>query len=146
MELLLTIKEKDIFKDCKEQSNIDYKLRIAPRAVLFDNDNKVALLHVAKYDYYKLPGGGKEPSEDLIEALKRECYEECGCNIEVTGEIGQILEYRDRIALKHETYGFLAKVVGEKKEPLFVQDERNSNYKLLWLDLDKAIELVANSK
>ena len=145
MKLLATIREEDIFEGYSKDADIDYNLRIAPRAVIFDKD-KVALLHVGKYNYYKLPGGGKRPGEDMIDALKRECYEECGCNIEVIGEIGYILEYRDRIALKHETHGFLAKAIGEKKEPIFTQNERNSEYKLLWVDLDKAIELVVNSK
>lgn len=146
MEPLATIKEKEIFPDYQTIFEIEYKLRVAPRAVLLDSKNKIALLYVGKYNYHKLPGGGKRPGEDMENALKRECYEECGCNIEVVKYIGKILEYRDRIALKHETHGFLAKVVGEKKEPIFTQDERNSEYKLLWVDLDTAIGLMTNAK
>lgn len=141
MQLLATIREEDIFPNYLKQSNIKYETRIAPRAVLFDGD-KVAILHVGKYNYYKLPGGGKKPGESLELALKRECLEECGCDIEITGEIGSIVEYRDRNSQKQETFCFLAKVVGNKKEPSLTADEKKSEYSLLWVDLDHAIDLV----
>lgn len=93
-----------------------------------------------------MPGGGKRPGEDMENALKRECYEECGCNIEIVSGIGEIVEYRDMISQKHETHGFIVRVVGAKKEPVFTEYERNSEYKLSWVDLDEAIKLVADSK
>lgn len=33
--------------------------------------------------YYVLPGGGQDHQEDLFEALRRECMEEIGCQIEI---------------------------------------------------------------
>lgn len=60
-----------------------YQVREAARAIVLDENNMIALLHVSRDGYYKLPGGGIEDSEDPVDALKRECREEIGCEIEV---------------------------------------------------------------
>ncbi len=73
-----------------------FAVRTAARAIVFDENNNIALLHATKYDYFKLPGGGIEKGEDPESAMRRECLEEIGCNVEVTGELGTILEYRKR--------------------------------------------------
>lgn len=41
-----------------------FAVREAVRAVVFDYEGNIALLHVAKKNYYKLPGGGIEGAED----------------------------------------------------------------------------------
>lgn len=41
-------------------------------------DGKVLMIHSRKYDYYKFPGGGIEPGEEMIAALCREVAEESG--------------------------------------------------------------------
>lgn len=48
--------------------------------------------------FYLLPGGGQEPGENLIDALKRECMEEVSADISV-GDIRFIREY---IGKNHE--------------------------------------------
>ncbi|TCL62757.1 8-oxo-dGTP pyrophosphatase MutT (NUDIX family) [Hydrogenispora ethanolica] len=49
-------------------------------------------------DFYLLPGGGQEPFETLHEALRRECREEIGAEIEI-GDLRYIREY---IGKNHE--------------------------------------------
>lgn len=71
-----------------EEEARDYSVREAVRAVVIDENNLIALLHVAEKQYYKLPGGGIEGTEDKATALARECLEEIGSGIEVVGEIG----------------------------------------------------------
>ncbi len=41
-------------------------------------DGRVAMVHSAKYDYYKFPGGGIEPGETPVQAMIRETLEEAG--------------------------------------------------------------------
>ena len=42
--------------------------------------------------FYMLPGGGQEPGETMIDALKRECLEELGVEV-VPGDIELVREY-----------------------------------------------------
>ena len=59
MKLLKTIHTKDLFDDALVYTG-KYKLRKAGRAIIFDDENNIALLNVSKKNYHKLPGGGVE--------------------------------------------------------------------------------------
>jgi len=150
MKLLKTIKEKDIFPD-SELSNKEsgYITRKAVRAVVFDKDNKIALLKISKHNYFKLPGGGVENGEDSFAALKRECLEEIGCQIIVKDEIGKILEFREFDPggkLQQESFCYLAYINGEKGEPSFTEEEIKGGFQLLWVSLKDAISLLKTSR
>ena len=47
-------------ENVSEEEVKNYSVREAVRAVVFDEDKKVALLYVSKENYYKIPGGGIE--------------------------------------------------------------------------------------
>ena len=72
-------------ENATDDEMLEFSVRESARAVVIDNDGNVALLHVAKKEYYKLPGGGIEGSEDKISSLLRECKEEIGCDVSVLG-------------------------------------------------------------
>lgn len=146
MKLLKTTKEQDIFPDAILNPQIKYRLRKAARAVIFDKDDKICLLNVSKRHHHKLPGGKMEPGEDAIRALKREAKEETGCEIEIVKEIGRIREYRDRFSQISDSDCYLVQVKGKKGEPVFTASEKEKGFKLLWVDLDKAIDLLKNDK
>ena len=129
-----------------EEEVQNYKIREASRAVVFDNENKVALLHATKYNYFKLPGGGIENVENPEAALKRECLEEIGCNIEIIKELGTILEYRKKFNIKQISYCYTAKVVGEKGNPQLMQDEIEEGFQTVWLPIEVALNKVSNGK
>lgn len=124
----------------------NYKVRSAARAIVYDKDGLVALLHATKNFYYKLPGGGIEPNETNEQALQRECIEEIGCNVETIREVGSTLEYRKQFNLKQISYCYIAKVVGEKGNPKLEPDEIAEGFETVWLTLDEAIKRVGESK
>ena len=87
-------------ENVSEEEAAKYKTREAARAIVFDDDNLIALLHATKNFYYKLPGGGIEAGETKEDALKRECKEEIGCNVEIIKELGSTVEYRKKHGIK----------------------------------------------
>ncbi len=70
-------------------------------------DNKIAMMHSLKYDYYKLPGGGIEGNESLEETLVREVCEESG-----------LVVLRDTI----KEFGYVRRIEKGKIEDIFLQD------------------------
>jgi ADP-ribose pyrophosphatase YjhB (NUDIX family) len=113
---------------------------------VLDQDNNVALLHATKTDYYKLPGGGLDDDTDKVIALKRECQEEIGCNVEVLGEIGLVNEWRKFCNLHQISYCYLARVVGEKGVPDLTEDEIAEGFETVWLPYNEALDILRESK
>ncbi len=136
MKFLREIKDEKIDK---KQTNL--KIRKAVRAVLFDSHNLMPILFVSKENYYKLPGGGIEKNENNRQALKREIKEETGCKIEVSAEIGKIIEFRPykNLVLKQISYCYLGKIT-EKGKTAFTEKEIKNGFQLIWISLDEAIK------
>jgi 8-oxo-dGTP pyrophosphatase MutT (NUDIX family) len=124
----------------------NYRIREAARAIVFDDDKLVALLYSTINHYYKLPGGGIEIGETKEDALKRECQEEIGCNIDIISEVGLTVEYRKQFGLKQISYCYLAKLIGEKGNPTLEPDEIEEGFKTVWLPLSEALISVKESK
>ena len=142
MQLLKIIRHSDLFlcdgpKDLKE-----FEKRKAARAAVFDNEKNIAILKVGKHNYHKLPGGGVEEGENLAMALAREILEEIGCKISVVGEVGKIIEYRDKWNLEQESYCYLAKLVSKKGQSDFTKEEKENGFAVLWVSLNEAIEKI----
>lgn len=69
-------------------------IRTAARAVIV-NEGKILLTeNTDEYGniYYLIPGGGQNHNETIVDALKRECKEEIGAEVEV-GDILFVYEY-----------------------------------------------------
>jgi 8-oxo-dGTP pyrophosphatase MutT (NUDIX family) len=142
MTILRTINSEN----ATEEEVVKYRTREAARAVVFDSEGKIGLLHVSKVHYHKLPGGGIDEGENIEQALRRECREELGCEIEIGEEIGQIIEYRKIFGLKQTSFVYMAKLVGEKGQPNFMEDELAEGFEIKWVGLDEALDLLRADK
>jgi len=138
MELIKTISDIDDLENAK------CRIREASRAILFDENKLIPLFFVSKNNYHKLPGGGIDSGESILEALNREILEEVGSTIKVNGEVGSILEYRaEQENLKQTSYCFYSDIVS-KGEPDFTDHELSNGFELIWVSLDDAISLLEN--
>ena len=140
MKLIRTIHDSDLGMDFLAPD--DYKERKAARAIVFDGEKDVALLHVTKNKYHKLPGGGIEQGEDIKTALRREALEEIGCAIGNIRDLGIIEEYRNKFALHQTSYFFLADVAGEKGTPHLEEGEIADGFKTEWMSLNDAVKTL----
>lgn len=124
--------------------------RTAVRAILINNDNKIAILHKKNKNEYKLVGGGVDEGEDYEEALKRETLEEAGCKIEILNELGYIEEYRGKMNFKQTSYVYIAKVIEDTKVLHLTQKEIDEGSEICWFEpkeaLDKICECYNNIK
>lgn len=141
MELLKEIYEEDLGLK-KSKINIAYKVRKAARAVLLNELGQVALLYVSNGNYHKLPGGGMEKEEDVSKALEREVLEEVGALISIDGEIGTIIEYRNKFRQLQISYCYFCKTKGELRKPSFTKEEIDNGFSLKWMDLESAIDKI----
>ncbi len=129
-------------ENATEKEVASFRNRTAIRAVVYDSRENIGILSVEKQKYHKLPGGGKEDGESDYETLKRECLEELGCDIEILGEVGKIIEYRKMFNIKQTAICYLAKVVGQKGKPFFTEEETKNEFCIKWLSVEEAIFLL----
>lgn len=120
-----------------------YRIREAVRAIVVDEQNAVALLHVTAEAYYKIPGGGIKHKEDHESALQRECLEEIGSEVEVLAELGFIVEWRKFCNLKQISYCYFAKLKGKKGTPRYTQKELSQGFKQLWVPYNEAVQRIS---
>ena len=80
--------------------------RPSVRGIIF-KDDKIALVHSKKYDYYKFPGGGCKKGENQIETLIREVQEETGLVV---------------IPSSVKEYGMVHRIQKGDIDDIFVQD------------------------
>lgn len=120
-----------------------FEQRLAARAIVEDGEGKIALLHVANHGYYKLPGGGIDEGEAIVDALHRECLEEIGCAIGDITELGIIDEYRKEKHFHQTSYCYAAKVAGEKGKPQFTESELERGCEAVWVDKAQTLGLLS---
>lgn len=142
-EIILTLDEHETNALVDATKRDEYRIRYAVRAVIFDGNGAVPLLHAVVRNYYKLPGGGVDDNEDLHTALKRELEEEIGSCAMITRELGQILEWRDSERLKQVSFCYTAILQGDKGIPRFTEKELAGGFEVVWAtDIKHALSLV----
>ena len=147
MKLLLEISDKDVNNGLVERFDKPYILRKAARAIVINDKNEIAFQFVSKHNYHKLPGGGINKGETILEGLRREIREETGCeDIDITSEVGMIIEYRNEINILQISYCYFARPLGKIFKPEYEKEELEDGFEPLWVSIDKAIELLNNDQ
>ncbi|MCH5198314.1 MAG: NUDIX domain-containing protein [Oscillospiraceae bacterium] len=140
MRLLFEMDKKD-YAECTHSF-----VRNSARSIIISN-NKVAMIHSLKYDYYKFPGGGIEDGENPIDAMIRETKEEAGLEVkpETVKEYG--LVHRIQKSDSDETECFVQDnyyYLCEANENAVSQDlddyEEKEEYTLEFIDPETAIK------
>lgn len=128
----------------------DHK-RIVVRAVLLNDKNEVALLHVISDDIFghrdcfELPGGGKKRNEGFHQGVLREIVEETGFKGKIIKFLAKVDDFYNLIHRNNQNYYYLVRIseyVGEHKE----EYEKHVIQELVFVDIDTAIRLMDNVK
>jgi len=143
MKVLATITEQDVSPAAPVIDTANFSHRKAVRAVVLDDAGQIALLHVSRKGYHKLPGGGIDEGENMHAALERELLEEIGCKARLIAEVGEVREYRDEWQQYQESYCFLAKLEGDQKPSEFTEEEQGDGFEPIWAkSIDDAIAIL----
>ena len=118
------------------------RIRMAARGIVFNNENKVAVLNKQNKNEYKLVGGGIENNEDPKEAFLREVLEEAGCRVQIDDFLGTIREERTYHNFIQTSHVYIAHVIEDTKHLNLTEKEIAEGGRLLWLDLDDAIKVI----
>lgn len=146
MQLLTTIKAKDVDPNSPHFEYESFTYRPAVRAVVQDEDGRIALMYIKKWDYYMLPGGGIDEGEDNEHALSREILEELGCEVEVKEVLGKIETYFDRWQQKQVDYCFVAQKLKNANAASLSPFENEERFEQVWAqDLQHAYHLLTQS-
>lgn len=146
MKKITELRQQDLDENYQPRSEMVYEDRYASRAVLEDDSGRIALMHVQKRDYYKLPGGGVEPGESAEEALHRELREEVGATGRIESEIGSVEEWRDNKKMHGISQAYYVKVVGTVGQPSFTDHEIAEGFAVEWVpSISDAIEKVSRA-
>ncbi len=136
MKKLIVIKDKDIGAIEKK---IAYHMRYSARGIV-RHKRQIALLHVQKFDYYKLPGGGMESTETPEQGFLREVKEEVGAEVKIVKKIGETEEFRSHTKTHQISYCLVADVI-KMGAPSFEADEIADGFKVVWMPIEEALPL-----
>lgn len=126
----------------------DY-LRVSARAVVLNDEGKIALTHIqaddkfGHRDYYELPGGGVKKGESIYQAVQREIEEELGFKTLLVAEIGEVHDFYNLIKQENRSLYFLLHA-GEYSGNHLEERESHLIKEIIWVTLEEAIELYKN--
>ena len=108
-------------------------------------DEKIAMIYVAKHNFYAFPGGGVDDGETIINALIRETAEEAGLIIKPSSiiEFGKTVEIRkdrkvDGIYERHDHF-YLCDVEDKSVKQRLSENEIEYGHQFVYVSIDEAI-------
>lgn len=121
--------------------------RPSARGIIFSKDNKIALVHSKKYNYYKFPGGGIHEDEDKVTAMIREVQEETGLKVipSTVQEYGYVKRVQKSKVLKETvflqySYYYKCEVEEELVSQKLDDYEKEAEFELKFVTLEEAIK------
>ncbi|MGN0469327.1 MAG: NUDIX hydrolase [Acutalibacteraceae bacterium] len=135
------------------QNNDSVFRRPSVRGIIFNDDNKIALVYSKNEKYYKFPGGGIHKDEDKKEALIREVREEVGLIVipESICEFGSVMRRQKSNISPHtifeqENFYYTCKVKNQIVEQNLDEYEAEAGFILRFVSLDEAISVNSSYK
>jgi len=139
MRTILVLDEKNYTDDMPVME------RFGVRAII--QKEGLFAMQQSKNGEYKIPGGGMDKGETIMQALVREVQEETGLIVkpESIKELGEILEVRRDIFDGNKKYiahslHFSCEVEEEIVETAMTESEKARGFHLAWADIDTIIE------
>lgn len=123
-------------------------IRISAKAIIIDNDKLLLTKNQDDEGYFYLfPGGGQEHGETLEQAVRRECLEEVGEQVEV----GSLVFIREYIGKNHEhasfdydfhqvEHYFICNIENGQSEKTKPTNPDTNQVGLEWLPIDKLLD------
>ncbi|MFP9129172.1 NUDIX domain-containing protein [Niallia sp. BSM11] len=123
-------------------------IRISAKAIIIDNDKLLLTKNQDDEGYFYLfPGGGQEHGETLEQAVRRECLEEVGEQVEV----GSLVFIREYIGKNHEhasfdydfhqvEHYFICNIENGQSEKTKLANPDTNQVGLEWLPIDKLLD------
>ena len=145
MKTLATFLQKDVFPGKEDDfENIVFEDRLTGKAIVFDNENKVALVGNKINPFYLLPGGGISSDESIQNGIIRECFEEIGCGVILLNKVGVIEDYRNRDKKHCVSHCYAARLIGEKGSLNPTEAEEKNSMHVIWVSIDEAMQMLEN--
>jgi 8-oxo-dGTP diphosphatase len=116
----------------------DYIARPGVYVVLEDHAGQIAVIENGTG--YFLPGGGMEPGETEVEALRREVREEIGCQVLALTVIGDAIEYLQ--ARSDGKYYRVDSRFYKARMGVNVGEGTEENHRLVWMRQTDALRLL----
>lgn len=124
------------------EGSTNAKPRYTSRAVMRDSQGKFAVMLMKKYRFYCLPGGGIDPGEDNISALRREILEETGCSCDYIKEIGIVEENRAHCNYTQISSYYFVHTNGKIVETSLTENEKATKTEVLWKNFEDVYRLI----